>query len=133
MPKQFHSCSVKELPTETYRKLYSLNFRNAGSMRTVLKAARHQHNKIEDANVSYIEDDGKILAWSLEFKPTDNPSYIQHLYTRVNHRKKGMGSELAIAARRKYRLLAGHVDTDIFHRVGTNSIGFHPYGRYEHR
>ena len=84
--KQTYSTSISP---DLYKKLYSLNLRNNGSMRyTLVHSKTHMGTP-----VFYIEQKSKILAWGL-FNIINSDIYQINLYTRKAHRRRGLGKIL---------------------------------------
>lgn len=88
---------VKAMPLEKcskdlYKKLYSLNQRRRGEMRSMMVSV-YAHNK----HVAYITDrDGNIAGWALIFEnyETDSQQLRTHLYTRQKYRRRGLGTKI---------------------------------------
>lgn len=97
MPKlKVHSCKLSKLPSSTYRKMNSLNFRGGGTMQETLRYNRSLPNTT--AVVYWVEErGGKLLSWALEYDmrpevPTE-PRTV-NIYTRTTYRNRGYGKLL---------------------------------------
>jgi hypothetical protein len=113
----FHSAPVNQLSAKIYQALLSLNRRSKGKMRAVLQQCRHGNINITNGEVAYYSHYGMILAWTLLF--SIDGQRIQYIYVRKASRSKGMGTALALYAKRKYPNIKAHViDSSIFERVG---------------
>jgi GNAT superfamily N-acetyltransferase len=120
-----HSASVQEINDTIYRHLYSLNYRENGYMREVLKKCKHGDPEFYDGEVAYIMEHGQVLAWSLVFKHRRgiNTQHIVHVYTRKSHRKKGFGSQLMDFWTNHYNNLRGHHDnSSVFQRHAVRKV-----------
>ena len=82
---------LKKISPQLYKKLYSLNFRDDGSMQEELSSCRKGGQGV----VHYILDGTKLIGWSLLFY---NPNkLICRFYIRRHERRKGYGRQLLLA------------------------------------
>ena len=116
---QVRSASVQDVDDTIYRQFYSLNRRNSGYMRYVLKQMRANSNpNLQNGEVHYIEENGKVLSWAITFH-ANNQNIIQ-IYTRHKERGKGLGRHLVNEVKPRYHDLRGHDDTRMFANLGMN-------------
>ena len=79
-----------QVPSWLYKKMYSLNLRDGGSMRDKLSSNRHWKEGV----VHYILDGTKLIGWSLLFYSYCDRTMHCYLYVRKNARHKGYGKRL---------------------------------------
>jgi len=82
---------LKKISPQLYRKLYSLNFRDNGTMQDELRF----HRKEGQGVVHYISDGTKLIGWSLLFRDPDG--LYCRFYIRKSERRKGYGRQLLLA------------------------------------
>jgi GNAT superfamily N-acetyltransferase len=123
---QVRSASVQDVDATIYKQLYSLNRRDSGYMRPVLKQMRANSNpNLQNGTVHYIEENGKVLSWAITFHA--NHQNVIQIYTRRNHRGKGLGRTIVNHAKPLYDDLRGHNDTNMFRNMGMNSANVYYY------
>ncbi|KKL15120.1 hypothetical protein LCGC14_2508760 [marine sediment metagenome] len=82
---------VRQVSPQIYRKLYSLNHRDEGSMRDTLRYERSDRGLIKGV-VHYILNGEKLIGWSLLF--FNRKTLHCHIYIRKSERCKGYGRRL---------------------------------------
>lgn len=82
---------LKKIPPQLYKKLYSLNFRNGGSLQDELRF----HRKEGQGVVHYILDGTNLIGWSLLFRDPDG--LYCRFYIRRSKRRRGYGRQLLLA------------------------------------
>jgi GNAT superfamily N-acetyltransferase len=89
---------VKNIPKDLYKKMYSLNYRDGGTMQSELVWSKEQNNDT-DFTLSIVEGD-TLLGWLLVSVDYFDAVCLQ-IYIRKSARKKGLGSKLIKRAKKK--------------------------------
>lgn len=83
--------TFQNVPPHFREKIRSLNFRDEGAMRDVLRHCKHKIGKI----AIIIDGAENVLAWGMQTNGVYG--YDLMLYTRVTSRRKGLGTQIARA------------------------------------
>ncbi len=99
--------NVGDLSPTLYKTLYGLNFRGGGLMQGKLKRCRNGKSNGFNSPVSgkvgiVTDDDDKIMGWVLMWRRDGVAHYTAYFYVCVNHRRKGVGTELLKLANQIY-------------------------------
>jgi len=82
---------VKDVPTDLYKKLDSLNLRENGSMRDTLRTERKY--SLDNEYVFIALDDDIVIGWALILENLFF-EYALQIYTRKLYRRRGIGLKL---------------------------------------
>jgi len=82
---------LSQIPPDIYKKLYSLNFRNGGQLRSQLIYARSRDN--DQSHIVYMMENDMLLGWGLAY-PNGHSKYYYQCYVRKSYRRQGIGSRL---------------------------------------
>ncbi|KKL67802.1 hypothetical protein LCGC14_2131330 [marine sediment metagenome] len=99
MPMRVVRKQLRRVSSQLYKKLYSLNHRDNGSMQDTLRDERSGRTGSKGI-VHYILDGEKLIGWSLLYDDAygKNKSDLYcHFYIRKSERRKGYGSQLFYA------------------------------------
>jgi GNAT superfamily N-acetyltransferase len=103
-----HTREVSKLTPSIYSTLYKLNFRKYGLMQEVLQYFYRNKTNIGHARVFWIEDGGKIVAWSIAFAYTNNSKTTAYFYTHRSYRRRGYASKLIKTVEKRYNSIYVH-------------------------
>jgi len=86
--------TLDKIDFEIYQKLYQLNFRGGGRMRSTL--VRCRKDKVNDTHISYAMDENEmVLGWGIGYSEKRvRTDYSYQCYIRKNARRSGIGSKL---------------------------------------
>ena len=89
---------LRQVPPWLYKKMYSLNLRDEGSMQGKLSGQyQWRQCRVEgekETIVHYILDGTKLIGWALLFYNYFERKMYCQLYVRKNERRKGYGKRL---------------------------------------
>lgn len=85
---------LRQVSAALYRKLYSLNLRDEGSMQELLTQKRQEK---DGGIIHYILDGTQLIGWSHLYLLSGNRIMTCHLYVRKTERGKGYGKQLLFA------------------------------------